>query len=111
MEKSPEPPDLPEDAWVIDPVFGRRVTVPDRAFAKIARSHGDVAHLGRRDLLEAIAHADVTLPNGRRSSRHRYLRAGVGPSRWLCVIVEYDRAGFGEAIDAYACRRIPRRTG
>ena len=81
--------------------------MPERAFRKIAASHRDVAHLTRRDLLLAIAGAEVTLPDPERPNRHRYFRADMGPSRWVCVVVEYDRDGEGEAFNAFACRRIP----
>ncbi len=106
METRP-PSDLPSTAWVADPVFGRRVSAPDRMFTKVARDHEDVAGLSRRAVLETVAKADAHR-TGNVPSRHLYYRRGMGPSRWLCVVVQYDHRGIGEAFTAFAVRRLPR---
>ena len=79
METRPSD-DLPSAAWVIDPVFGRQVRVPDRTFRKIAASHHDVAHLSRRDLLIAIALFKI----------ERFLATGLR-LRTACDLVETAR--------------------
>ena len=109
METRPSD-DLPSAAWVIDPVFGRQVGVPDRAFRKIACDHQDLTGLTRRVVLEAVANANAHRP-GHAPNRHVFYRRGVGPSRWLCVVVQYDRSESGEAFTAFAVRRLPKETG
>ena len=99
--------DLPAWAWVRDPVFGRTVTVPNRALATIARDHAPIAYLPRRDLLRALAGAERHVPDAERQLRHLYYDGGVGHSRGLCAVVEYGFRGAGEAFTASPSRRIP----
>ena len=90
--------DLPAWAWVRDPVFGRRVTVPDQLFATVARDHPSLRPLSQRMVLQAIARrcqsrgvhrlSPLLLPAERRNLE-RAVR-GVG----------YDRNLSGEVITA-----------
>ena len=87
----PDPSDdRPSAASVTDPVFGRRVVVPDSTFHKIAHNHWDLTRLTRHEVLEAVANTRIHRP-GHAPNRHVFYRRGVGPSRWLCVVVQYDR--------------------
>lgn len=114
-EGSPAPPlatpdddDLPPEAFVLDPVFGRRVTVPDRAIETVAAKHPEIGAISRRLLLAVVRGAEVHVGDRKRVNRHLYYRGGVGPTRWLLVIVEYD-GEEGEAFNAFGVRRLPTR--
>lgn len=99
-------PDLPVGAFVVDPAFGRAVVVPDRSLSKIKDEHG-AYFIARRDvILGAIVHADGH-DHDPISGRHRYWQAGVGGSRWLFIVVDYDRRTVGEVITAFPRRRLP----
>ena len=62
-----------------------------------------------RGLLLITRHEDSE-PDENELNGHVFYRRGMGPSRWICVVVEYDRLGRGEAFNAFACRRIPGRS-
>ena len=101
-----EGPDLPVGALVIEPAFGRAVVVPDRALAKIRDDHG-AYFMPRRDvILGAVANADGHASDPV-EGRHRYWRAGPGGSRWLFVVVDYDRQAVGAVVTAFPRRRLP----
>lgn len=99
-------PDLPEGAFVVDPVFGRVVVVGDWAMRKIAADHGAYYPPRRTEILEAIANADGDAPDPI-INRHRYWRDRVGGSRWLFVVVEYPPGGIGVVLTAFPRRRLP----
>ena len=90
-----------------EPVFGRRVAMPLRAMRKVAADHPDIAYLTPPRVLAAIATADHSCPSPDWPNRHVYFRRGVGPSAWLCIVVEYDDANRGTVVTAFARRRLP----
>jgi hypothetical protein len=102
-----EVPDLPAGAFVIDPVFGRVVVVPDRLLRKVRRKHGAYFAPLRRDILDVVRHPDATGEDPRGRHRHRYARRGPGPTTWLFVVVEYDYRGLGTVVTAFPKRRLP----
>lgn len=100
-------PDLPAGAFVIDPVFGRVVMVPDRILAKIERDHGH-AYAPRRDnILDVVREPTITMP-GNTGERHCYARETIELTRWLFVVVDYDRGRVGQVLTAFPRRRLPR---
>jgi hypothetical protein len=99
--------DLPEDAVVIDPVMARPVTVSDRVLMKIARTHVDIGRIRRHEVFRAIATADLVVPHPWRLRGVVYFRSGMGPSRWLCVAVQYDEDMNGVVRTAFARTRLP----
>lgn len=44
---------------------------------------------------------------GRQPGEEWFYRADVGPSRWLKVVVRYDREGRGHVVTAFARRSMP----
>jgi hypothetical protein len=59
----------------------------------------------RAQVLQALRAPDRRLP-GRREGEEWFYLAGVGPSRWLKVVVAYE-GGRGRVITAFARRSIP----
>ena len=102
----PDAPDLPVGAFVVEPALGRAVVVPDRALRKIRDDHGGYFMPRRDQILGAILNADGHAEDPI-VGRHRYWRAGVGGTRWLFVVVDYDRRAVGEVITAFPRRRLP----
>lgn len=90
-----------------DPVFGRPVVMPLRSVRKVAADHPDIAHLAPAAVLSAVAAADHACAAPGWPSRHVYFRRGVGPSQWICVVVEYDDERRGTVVTAFARRRLP----
>lgn len=101
------PPDLPVGAFVIDPVFGRVVVVPDRLLVKVRLKHGSYYRPLRREILDAVASSDSDEPDPGGGRRHRFARRGLGPSAWLFVVVQYDDRGLGIVVTAFPKRRMP----
>lgn len=100
-------PDLPEGAFVIDPVFGKAVFVPDRILAKVETDHGTYFPPRRDVILDVVIRAEGHAPDPI-PGRYRYWRRGVGGSRWLFVVVDYDGHAIGQMITAFPRRRLPR---
>jgi len=91
---------------VVDPVFGRVVVVPERTLRKIEEDHGDYFP-PRRDVIFTVlagpdGHGPDPIPG-----RYRFWREGIGGSRWLFVVVDYDQEAVGEVITASPRRRLP----
>jgi hypothetical protein len=56
------------------------------------------------EVLEIVARPDVITPDPDHG-RWRYWRAGIGPTRWLRVVVAW-REGPPEIVTAFPSRRI-----
>ena len=97
---------MPGDAEVNDP-HGVRVVVPAELWRdKILRDHPELAgHLP--DVLGTVAEPDRVLPDPFFEGRRRYYRRGVGPSRWLLVVVSYEQQP-ARIISAFGNRKDPR---
>lgn len=96
----------PRLADVRDPK-GRPVALLARIWhEKITRDHPELAeHLG--DVLLAVQQPGHIEPDPR-EARARHYRRGVGPSRWLLVVVSYEQ-GPARIVTALATRKDPRR--
>lgn len=93
-------------AEITDP-DGRSVALPARIWeGKIIRDHPEL-----RGSLEQVI-ATVTAPDhvepDPRETRQRYYRRGVGPSKWLMVVVSFEQE-LGRIITALALRKDPKQ--
>lgn len=99
-------------SWALDPHYGYAVTMPDRAFGKIARDHGELGSGAalRARVLETVQYGEVNTPDQRHPDRRLYFHAAAvtlsGAPRWLSVVVEYDGI-TGEAFNAIPMRALP----
>ena len=90
-------------AAVADP-SGRSVVLSAERWMHITTRHPEL-HPHRDDVLEAVRRPTSQVP-GRRPDEEWYYRRGVGPSRWLKVVVAYEGT-VGEIRTAFARRAIP----
>jgi hypothetical protein len=60
----------------------------------------------RAELLRAVGEAKHVLP-GRAAGEEWFYADGIGPSRWLKVVVAFASDGTGRTITAFARRRKP----
>ncbi len=56
-------------------------------------------------ILQAVKAPDA-VASGRKSNERWFLKAGVGPSQWLRVVVAYE-AGRGWIVTAFPRRKFP----
>lgn len=96
-----------------DELLGKSVTPDGRAVVllariwkrKIVRDHPELG--GYVDeALKTIATPDL-VESDPRPDRRRYFRRGVGPSRWLLVVVSFEQEP-GRVITALATRKDPK---
>lgn len=70
-----------------------------------------VDHPETRDLLDQVLEA-ISTPDhvevDPQANRRRYYRRGVGPSKWLMVVVSFEQEP-GRIITALALRKDPKR--
>jgi hypothetical protein len=83
---------------------GQRIVLDQLGWDHVLAEHGEMApHLA--DVIEAIK-----APDHRRSDprpgRERYWRRGLGPSRWLLVVVDFDSSP-ARVVTAYGNRKDP----
>jgi len=91
---------LPEDH---DP-DGRRVVLDGDGWGHIVREHPEMnAH--QREILATIASPDHRDADPR-PRRERYWRDGVGPSRWLFVVVDFGESP-ARVVTAFGRRDDP----
>jgi hypothetical protein len=86
---------------------GRTVCLSDERWSHIINSeygHPELEQL-RGEVLGTVSSPDRRL-SGRDPNEEWFYVAGVGPSRWLKVVVVYE-AGRGRIITAFARRSIP----
>jgi hypothetical protein len=90
----------------VDP-DGRRVVLTDTVWSgKIVRDHQEIAAYGPH-VLQAVASPDHVAPDPNFEQRTRYYVRGVGPSRWLLVVVSYEQTP-ARIVSAFANRKDPR---
>ena len=91
---------------VVDP-DGHEVVLLTRIWdEKIARDHPEL--VDHRDaVLETVAKPDHVEADAL-PARRRFYRRGVGPSRWLMVVVSYEQEP-ARVITALANRKDPKR--
>lgn len=91
-------------AAVEDP-DGRRVELTAERWDHILEPnrHPELEPYG--ELLQAVSAPDRR-ESGRRANEEWFFRRGVGPSRWLHVVVAYE-AGRGWIVTAFARRTDP----
>jgi hypothetical protein len=93
-------------AETIDPA-GLRVVLDGRVWSeKIVRDHPEIAS-HKDDALRAVSAPDHVAPDPGSADRKRFYVRGVGPSRWLLVIVSYERIP-ARIISVFANRKDPK---
>jgi hypothetical protein len=98
--------DRPRAAETTDPA-GARVVLDGRVWAeKIVRDHPEVA-LYQDDALRAVSAPDRVAPDPGSADRQRFYLRGVGPSRWLLVVVSYEQKP-ARIISVFANRKDPK---
>jgi hypothetical protein len=86
---------------------GVRVVLKDEVWLeKIVRDHPEIAE-HRNDVLCAVSAPDHIAPDPIFEQRKRYYARGVGPSRWLLVVVSYEQEP-ARIVSAFANRKDPR---
>ncbi len=90
----------------VDP-DGTRVVLTDTVWCgKIVRDHQEIAAYGP-EVLRAVAAPDHVVPDPNFERRTRYYARGVGPSRWLLVVVSYEQTP-ARIVSAFANRKDPK---
>lgn len=90
----------------IDPESRRAVLLDAVWHGKIVRDHPEIAsHLS--EILRAVTAPDHVGADPTFEGRTRYYARGVGPSRWLMVVVSYEQAP-ARIVSAFANRKDPR---
>jgi hypothetical protein len=86
---------------------GRRVVLADAVWReKIVRDHPEIdTHMP--DVLQAVTKPDHVAGDPIFTARTRYYSRGVGPSRWLLVVVSYEQVP-ARIVSAFANRKDPR---
>jgi hypothetical protein len=90
-------------ATVVDP-DRRKVELTKERWAHIIAGHPELAR-HRDDVVETVRAPSRRL-SGPTSGEEWFYREGVGPSRWLKVVVRYE-ANRGWIVTAFARRRMP----
>jgi hypothetical protein len=98
--------DQPTSAETIDPA-GARVVLDERVWSeKIVRDHPEVASY-KHDALRAVSAPDHVAADPGSADRRRFYLHGVGPSRWLLVVVSYEQKP-ARIISVFANRKDPK---
>jgi hypothetical protein len=87
----------------IDP-DGRQVVLPFDAWLHILEAHPDVA-LDQHQILLIVEAPERRLP-GREAREEWFYRSGMGPSRWVKVVVHFGESE-GRIVTAFARRKVP----
>jgi hypothetical protein len=86
---------------------GARVVLRDEVWReKIVRDHPEIAEC-KSDVLRAVSVPDHVVSDPIFEGRKRYYAQGVGPSRWLLVVVSYEQAP-ARIVSAFANRKDPK---
>jgi hypothetical protein len=86
---------------------GARVVLKDEVWReKIVRDHPEIAG-HRSDVLRAVSAPDHVAPDPSFEARKRCYARGVGPSRWLLVVVSYEQTP-ARIVSVFANRKDPK---
>ena len=98
--------DQPETSETADPA-GALVVLDDALWReKIVRDHPEIdSH--RVDALRTVSAPDHVAPDPSFEDRKRYYARGVGPSRWLLVVVSYEQTP-ARIVSVFANRKDPK---
>jgi hypothetical protein len=98
--------DDPTIGETLDPE-SRRVVLLDPLWSdKIVRAHPEVEPY-LTEVLRVVAAPDHVAQDPAFAARTRYYARGVGPSRWLMVVVSYEQTP-ARIVSAFANRKDPR---
>lgn len=96
----------PSVSETVDP-SGTRVILTDAVWSgKIVLDHQEIAAY-RAEVLRTVAAPDHVVPDPNFERRTRYYARGVGPSRWLLVVVSYEQTP-ARIVSAFANRKDPK---
>lgn len=84
---------------------GREVLLTAERWGHIVDGHPELK-VHREDVLRAIE-APTETTAGRGTDEEWFYLAGAGPSRWLKVVVLFERPASGRIITAFSRRRKP----
>lgn len=89
---------------------GRRVELTQERWDHIVHPLGAAGHSElapyQAEVLRAVSEPDLRM-GGREANEEWFLLEGVGPSRWLQVVVAFE-AGRGWIVTAFPRRSFPR---
>ncbi len=96
----------PSAVETLDP-SGARVVLDGLVWVeKIVRDHPEVAS-HKDDALRAVSAPDHVAADPGSAERRRFYLRGVGPSRWLLVVVSYEQTP-ARIISVFANRKDPK---
>lgn len=84
---------------------GRKVLLGAERWEHIISGHPELGD-NQADIVRAVESPSEVIA-GRAPNEDWFYLAGAGPSRWLKVIVVFDRHGSGRIITAFGRRRKP----
>lgn len=84
---------------------GRKVSLGAERWEHIISGHPELRN-SRADIVRAVE-APTEVLVGRALDEEWFYLADAGPSRWLKVVVVFDRANSGRIITAFGRRRKP----
>jgi hypothetical protein len=98
--------DEPSMSEGVDP-DGVRVVLKDVIWLeKIVRDHQEIEAY-RAEVLQTVSAPDHVAADPDYEERKRYYARGVGPSRWLLVVVSYEQTP-ARIVSAFANRKDPK---
>lgn len=90
-------------AEVLDP-DGRRVELTEERWGHILAEHGEMA-VHRDGVLATVGAPEHRDPDPR-PGRERYWRRGLGPSRWLLAVIDFE-TDPARVVTAFGNRKDP----
>jgi len=84
---------------------GREVFLSAERWGHIVSAHPEIS-LYEKEIRRAVETPSAVL-SGREPDEEWLYLEGAGPSRWLKVVVVFDREGRGSIITSFARRRKP----
>jgi hypothetical protein len=92
--------------WIVTDPNGTPVTLTFERWRHVVEAHPELAGW-RRAVLVAVR-APTEVRRGRRANERWHYLLGAGPSRWLKVVVAYERDNErGHVVTAFARRAFP----
>jgi len=84
---------------------GREISLDAERWGHIIDGHPELGDI-QEDVLRAVE-SPTEIMAGRTSDEEWFYLAGAGPSRWLKVVVVFNRPNSGRIITAFGRRRKP----